>query len=146
MYHGLGIPQRALPKTEFKTQLKALWLTVPFYNLSLTLTKLSMLVLYMRIFRTSGFLLATRLITAVIILSGLWMVISSFSFCVPISAFWDTGLSAQCLPEVIWFLNASIQIATDVVIVLFPMPMLRRLKLPMREKVGVIFVFGGGVL
>lgn len=119
---------------------------MPFYNLSLTLTKLSMLVLYMRIFPTPGILLATRVLTGVLAVAGLWMVISSFAFCAPVSAFWDTGIGARCLPEAVWFVNASLQIASDVVIVCFPMPVLGRLRLPVREKVGVMLVFGVGVL
>ncbi|RJE19260.1 integral membrane protein, partial [Aspergillus sclerotialis] len=134
IHHGLSHPQKTLPAPETKTQLKALWLTVPFYNLSLILTKLSMLVLYMRIFPTPTFLLTSRIISAVIVVLGLWMVVSSFVFCVPVSAFWNTGLEGRCLPEVVWYLNASLQIATDVTIVVFPMPVLGSLKLPGREK------------
>lgn len=62
------------------------------------------------------------------------------------SEFWNTGLEGKCLPEVIWYLNASLQIATDVAVVVFPMPVLGSLKLPGREKVGVMVVFGLGVL
>lgn len=74
------------------------------------------------------------------------MVVSSFVFCIPVSEFWNTGLEGKCLPEVIWYLNASLQIATDVAVVVFPMPVLGSLKLPGREKVGVMVVFGLGVL
>ena len=100
----------------------------------------------MRIFPTRTFLVTSRIITAVIIVLALWMVISSFVFCVPVSDFWNTALEGRCLPEGIWYLNASIQIATDVTIVVFPMPVLGRLKLPRRVKVGVMLVFGVGVL
>lgn len=110
-----------------------------------------MTVLYMRIFlpatTTKPLAITLWSLFALITISGLWMVISSFSFCIPIEAFWNLRLdTGQCLPEVIWYLNASIQITTDVIIVGFPMPLLRRLKLPKRERGGVMLVFGLGAL
>ena len=43
-------------------------------------------------------------------------------------------------------LNASLNIATDLTIFLLPMPVLTTLTLPWRQKFGVVFIFGVGLL
>jgi hypothetical protein len=83
-----------------------------------------------------------------VIITGLYMVFSAFFFCTPVRAFWNRSIpDAYCLPEaVIWPLNAGIQISTDVWLVILPMPVLFRLRLPRRQKCALIFVFALGVL
>ncbi|KAJ5692528.1 hypothetical protein N7462_001951 [Penicillium macrosclerotiorum] len=148
-HYGLGVPVNLLPQHVIEGQLRYLWLSVPFYNLSLCLSKLSALVLYTRIFRNRRFLITTYLSMAFIIISGLWMVGSGFIFCVPVRAFWSLDHQyhiSHCLPEgPIWFSNAGIQIFTDVIILILPMPLLSRLNLPTRQKAGLMFVFGLGI-
>jgi hypothetical protein len=82
-----------------------------------------------------------------VIITGLYMVFSAFFFCTPVRAFWNRSIpDAYCLPEaVIWPLNAGIQISTDVWLVILPMPVLFRLRLPRRQKCALIFVFALGV-
>ncbi|OJJ33943.1 hypothetical protein ASPWEDRAFT_173377 [Aspergillus wentii DTO 134E9] len=142
---GLGEPENTLSPSELRTQLKALWLTIPFYNLTLTLTKISMALLYRRLFPTTRYRIVTLAIIILITITGLWMTISAFVFCIPIAAFWDPNLGDNCLSErVVWCLNASIQITTDLVIVVLPMPVITRLRLPKRQKWALVFVFGLG--
>jgi hypothetical protein len=147
IYHGLGRPNETLGARDIRASLRALYIVIPFYNLSLTLTKLSMAVLYMRVFPTPSILLALRLLLAAIAVIGLWMVLSSFLFCIPVEAFWETRISTrECLPQQVWYLNAALQITTDVVIVVFPMPVLGRLRVSKRERAAMVVVFGVGVL
>lgn len=147
IHHGLGRPNEALSAHDIRASLRALYIVIPFYNLSLTLTKLSMAVLYMRVFPTPSILLALRLLLAAIAVAGLWMVLSSFLFCIPVEAFWETRISTEkCLPQQVWYLNAALQITTDVVIVVFPMPVLKRLRVSRRERAAMVMVFGVGVL
>lgn len=113
------------------------------------LSKLSALVLYARIFRYRGFLIANYTLMAFLIIAGLWMVISGFAFCNPVSAFWSgTKLSIHkhCLPAgPVWYANAAMQIFTDVVILVMPMFILSKLNLPKRQRAGIMIVFGVGI-
>jgi hypothetical protein len=52
-----------------------LWLSVPFHNLSLVLSKLSILVLFIRIIRSRKFLICAYSIMAFLLIAGLWMVL-----------------------------------------------------------------------
>lgn len=85
----------------------------------------------------------------ILIISGLWMVTSGFVFCLPISDFWNLDLAVRkesCLPQgPVWYSNAGIQILTDVVILILPMPLLSSLHLPRQQKAGIMIVFGLGI-
>lgn len=88
---------------------------------------------------------------AVLIIAGLWMVLSGFLFCIPVHDFWNVNRmvhhTGHCLPEgPVWYANAAMQIFTDVVILILPMPLLSKLHLPWRQKIGIMLVFGVGVL
>lgn len=130
--------------------LQYLWLSIPFYNLSLILAKLSVLVLFTRIFRQRKFLICTYSTMAFLVIAGLWMVLSGFLFCIPVHDFWNVDYkvhTGHCLPEgPVWYANAAMQIFTDVVILILPMPLLSKLHLPRRQKIGTMLVFGVGVL
>lgn len=84
-----------------------------------------------------------------LIASGLWIVMTGFIFCIPVSDFWTvnrTNHTQNCLPEgPVWYSNAAIQILTDTIILLLPMPLLSRLHLPRKQKAGIILVFCVGI-
>lgn len=84
-----------------------------------------------------------------LVVAGLWMVLSGFIFCVPVPIFWSMNKSlvaAHCLPKApVWFTNASIQIITDIIILILPMPIVSKLRLPKRQRAGIMIIFGVGV-
>ena len=78
---------------------------------------------------------------------GTWAVVSGFLNCIPIAKFWDPSIEGFCLsPRALWFSNASMHIFTDLVILVIPIPALINLKLPLKQKIGVIVVFALGSL
>ena len=167
--NGLGEPINQLPDRSKRIQLKVnlarcledvvsgiyqlqqcLYFAIPFYNLTLILAKLSALFLFIRIFRTSLSLLITYIVMGFVVTSGLWIVISGFLFCIPVSDFWSLyklDSAKHCLPDgPVWFANAAMQIFTDITILIIPMPPLSKLRLPRRKKLGVMLVFGIGIM
>jgi hypothetical protein len=79
---------------------------------------------------------------AIVVLSGLWTVGGTIFACAPVAAYWDKSLGGHCLPDfTIWFLNASINIVIDLCIFILPLPVIRTLILPTRQKIGLYFVF-----
>lgn len=104
-----------------------------------------MVLLYLRLFplRTYQIILYTVLIF--VIITGLWMVFASFFMCIPIRGAWDISSPHNCIPkEVLWSLNAALQIITDMTIVILPMPLLAKLQLPRKQKIALILVFALG--
>lgn len=59
-----------------------------------------------------------------VILIGLWLVLSAATACVPLAAFWDWSLYLRthvyCHPVNIWWANAALHIASDLVIMALP--------------------------
>ncbi|KAJ5161131.1 hypothetical protein N7492_006523 [Penicillium capsulatum] len=149
-HYGLGISKEYLSHETIQKQMLYLWLSVPFYNLALILAKLSVLVLYTRIFNNRKFLIMAYCLMGFLAVAGLWMVLSGFVFCVPIHAFWSLDreyFGQHCLRMgPVWFTNAGIHIATDIIILLFPIPLFAKLQLPRRQKVGIMLVFGLGIV
>jgi hypothetical protein len=85
-----------------------------------------------------------------LVIAGFWMTLSGFFFCNPVRDFWSVSSKVRadhCLPSGgVWFTNAGIQIATDLVILILPMPLIWRLQMPRRQKYGVFTVFGLGIM
>ncbi|KAH7304554.1 hypothetical protein B0I35DRAFT_330539, partial [Stachybotrys elegans] len=120
---------------------QAVYFTIIFYNISLTLAKISVLVLYLRIFETSR-PWGIYPVIAGIAIYGLWSFFSSIFYCSPIAAFWDvTIIDRKCLPnKPTWFTTASLNILTDFAILILPLPVLKNLQLGRRKKVGFFSV------
>jgi hypothetical protein len=108
----------------------------------LSLTKISILLQYRRVFVGSDI---QRIITGsigVIVVYGLWSVFATAFMCTPVSYFWNPSIGGHCLSRLgVWFANASLNIITDVVICLMPVPVLNRLSLPRKQKYALIAVF-----
>lgn len=106
-----------------------------------------MLLLYLRLFPTTRYRIIVITSLVVIPILGLWMILSSVLFCIPVADFWSPRSLNRCLPRTpVWFLNAALQIVTDLWIVILPMPMWAVLRLPWRQKTAVVVLFGLGIL
>ncbi|KAL3452017.1 hypothetical protein BJX65DRAFT_320778 [Aspergillus insuetus] len=147
-YHfGLGVHSDELPGDILQEQLKRLWVAIPMYNASLALTKISILFQYLRIFPSYRFRIICFIVMGVVILYSTWAIVSGFVNCVPVAKFWDREMSGTCLSfEAVWFFNASMNITTDLTLLVLPMPLISQLHLPKRQKFALLAVFALGGL
>ena len=86
------------------TSIKSITLTILFqlYQLSLSSTKLSILLLYLRIFPQQLFRKACHYMMWIVGVYALWTVVSSIVMCFPIPYFWTQikdPYSGHCLPR-----------------------------------------------
>ncbi|KAL4889459.1 hypothetical protein BDV59DRAFT_118274 [Aspergillus ambiguus] len=147
VHFGLGMHKSELTTYQFQQQLKRLWAAIPFYNASLCTTKFSILFQYLRIFPDRRFRLACYIVMGIVAAYGTWAVVSAFVNCVPIARFWNPAAGGSCLSfEAVWFFNASMNIATDVTLLVMPMPLLSHLQLPRMQKIALMGVFAIGIL
>lgn len=117
------------------------------YNASLAFTKFSILFQYLRIFPARSFRIACYIVMAIVAAYSSWAIVSGYVNCVPVAKFWIHDLPGSCLSfEAVWFFNASMNIATDVTLLILPMPLLVQLQLPRVQKIALIGVFGMGIL
>ncbi|KAK8045740.1 hypothetical protein PG996_013804 [Apiospora saccharicola] len=127
---------------------KFFYLGVVVYNVSLIFVKLSLFLQYYRLvdqvprYRTL-FLVAGFLVMG-------WTIVMVFTMtfiCVPVYAYWDKSVPHVCLSDPVMQLTNSFgNIATDVMLLLLPMPVLWNLKLPPRQKWSVIGIFSLGFI
>ena len=67
--------------------------------------------------------------------------------CTPIPRAWDKSLYGTCIDITAnWYANAGFSIATDVIILVLPMPILYKSRLPPNQKRALMFVFALGAL
>ncbi|KAG2420169.1 hypothetical protein HFD88_004969 [Aspergillus terreus] len=147
VHFGLGMHKSELTDYQFKQQLKRLWAAIPFYNASLCTTKFSILFQYLRIFPDKRFRLACYIVMAIVAAYGTWAVVSAFVNCLPVARFWDPSVGGSCMSfEAVWFFNASMNIVTDITLLIMPMPLLSHLQLPRMQKFALMGVFAMGIL
>jgi hypothetical protein len=138
------------PKADTLKVYKSFWASVWTYNLSLTFTKVSIAVSYFRIFIQANIRRICWVVLVVLVLFGSWTIVGSIIVCLPISDAWMTMNlygSDHCQNRyTAWFFNASIHMVLDLVLIIMPMPVLRKLNMPIRQKIALMLVFALGTL
>lgn len=123
------------------------YFSIMWYNLSLSLTKFAIVFLCLRVFAPSDWYKACVAVLAFITLYTLYIIIISITPCLPIHAYWDSTVQGWCFPNaVLWFVNAGLNIFTDILVVLLPIPGIFKLQLPRKQRIGVSLVFALGFL
>ncbi|KAI4761124.1 hypothetical protein E4T52_01887 [Aureobasidium sp. EXF-3400] len=148
IHYGQGQPESTLSAENLLNLHKTLYIAIPVYLAGLTLTKISILLQYMRLFQEKTI---HRIIIGMIVFVaafGTWSIIGSLLICYPVHYFWDRKGDAKCMNfEAKWFSDAAVCIITDLILLSLPMPYLKGLNLPYRQKAGLIGVFAlGGVV
>jgi hypothetical protein len=78
---------------------------------------------------------------------GTWTILSAWLNCLPLAKFWDDTVKGFCLDKkALWFSNSAIHIFTDILILVYPMPVLKNLQVPRRQKIALMAVFALGAL
>lgn len=127
-------------------QSKAFWLSISLYCTSIGLTKTAILVQYKRVFATRTFQIWCWVAIGIIVTYTIVTIFTSIFICVPVSSFW-TLEEGRCINRFAsWFANAAVNLVTDLLIIILPMPMIRRLKLQRRQKIALMSIFAIGAM
>ncbi|KAK2040637.1 hypothetical protein LZ31DRAFT_38375 [Colletotrichum somersetense] len=114
------------------------------YSVSITLTKVSILLLYIRVFAYDLVCLLAKIMLGVVAVSHAWIIASILTTCIPLSAAWNfdpLSPPVYCHPFSVFWGNACIHLVTDFFIFLLPLPVIASMRLPRRQKMGLYFVF-----
>ncbi|KAI1871787.1 hypothetical protein JX265_005773 [Neoarthrinium moseri] len=127
---------------------KATYSVQVLYAISMGLVKISIIWMLMRIFITPTFRLVA---IAVMIFSALWIVLTiliGLLICRPIEMNWNPFTpGGSCGDQIAAFASIGIvDILNEVTILALPIPMVWKLRMPMRYKVALACVFGAGIL
>ena len=110
-------------------------------------TKISIMLLYIRLFPTTQFILKARILLGIVTACSVEAILTGIFSCIPVDSFWDLSIACHCIPRgFLWFFNAALNIVTDLAIMILPIPVLSNLKLPQRQKVAIMLIFTVGIL
>jgi len=140
----VGLGNGSLPPSATHTEIhQSVWAGVIVYNVGLVLTKDSILLQFLRFFLEPGYRGAAWALVALLSAYAIVVVLVNIFACTPIAFRWDKDISGgKCLHLLaFWLGNASFNILTDIALCLLPIPALRSLHLPRRQKYWLLMVF-----
>ncbi|OJD16815.1 hypothetical protein AJ78_03058 [Emergomyces pasteurianus Ep9510] len=144
--YGYGKPWNKLSKSQQIVSMKMFWASQIGYKCTLNLCKMSILLLYRRIFVTRKFQIAVNIVFAFVFLYFIAALAANLLECRPVAKNFDMSISGSCINLTAhWFANAISTASSDIVTLLLPMPVIHRLRLPSRQKYGLMCIFALGI-
>ncbi len=108
---------------------------------------MSILFLYLRIFLNKTFRLATYITMACVLGQTIAFALVIAFQCTPVDSYWDTTIPGKCIhSQAFVYSAAGINILEDLIIMFLPVMELRSLKLDLRKKFALGFMFALGSL
>lgn len=140
---GLGRHWPRLTLSQQTLNLKLLIVLSLFNSAAITLPKLAILALYLRVFSRRAFRHAVYTIAAVLIVAWILFASLQFGMCTPFAYQWDKTIpGGRCLHEFkifTWFGIPSI--LTDLAIIAVPLPVIWALQTSRNQKIGLTITF-----
>ena len=116
-------------------------------GLATLLIKASILLFYLRLASSRAFKIVTCLVLFGVCGYCLFGAFTWLFMCRPINAYWDLTVHGKCLNfKVAFLVGGAVNVMTDVVMLLLPIWVLRPLRLPRKQKIGVTLVLMAGSL
>lgn len=145
VHFGQGRHIQDVSVSDTEQLLHALYGAILLYTTGLYLVKLSILYQYYRVFPGKKLRMAVYVLAGTCAGCGILALCLNAFMCSPVEKFWKFQMEGRCMPELsVWFTNSAFNIATDLAIFLLPMPALRKLQLPNRQRLGLMAVFALG--
>lgn len=110
-------------------------------------TKTSILIFYVHISKNKKYFRLAAYITIVVVnIAGGVLTLVSIFVCNPISKTFSDKSNQKCIRLVtLYFAAAPTNVATDIVILILPIPILTKMHLPLKQKVILLFTFALGI-
>jgi hypothetical protein len=138
--HGIGRPVQEVSPSDLIEILKIQYTGAIQYPLCVLFTKLSILYQYRRLFPNRDFKIMTDVLIAVMIMWCTAILLTGIFVCTPIRKAWSPLIPGKCISLVPFYYGMQIpNVMTDLLILLLPFNEIRRLDLPLNQKVGVFF-------
>jgi len=144
--YGLGRHVWMMPDEDYIPYMKSFYSSIVVYNVAVSMTKISILLQYNRIFNNT--ILRKIIITGLAFLTC-WAITLCFLLpmvCMPVAAFWDPSVKGFCLDNgTIWYVMAGVNVFTDFAVFTMPIPVISSLQLPKKQKALLLIVFMLGI-
>ncbi|KAL2265629.1 hypothetical protein VTJ83DRAFT_6729 [Remersonia thermophila] len=139
---GYGMHKADLTKAELETCLRWFFVAQTPYKVVVFLNKVSVVLLYMRIFVGTGFRIAAYSVLFVVFGYSVGGIAATIWQCVPIQGAWNKNVPARCInSNAFWVAYAVLNILTDVMVLALPVIPVMKLQLRWRERFLILGVF-----
>ncbi|CAD6441948.1 e147b13e-ce82-4cc9-8935-6b00fdbc5a0d [Sclerotinia trifoliorum] len=144
--YGLGTHYDTLSSYEQAIASKLLFAEYFPYDVGISLTKLSVIFFYVRVFKVNREFRIGLWLTASLVIGWIFFALFSALFqCKPISKSWLPLEPGTCINTYQWWLASAISsLIIDFIILMLPVPMLLNLQLQRSRKILILIVFAFG--
>lgn len=140
-------PSRVYP---LSNRCQCIWVTRLLYTASMGFVKMSLLWFYLRLDPRKYMRWAVFFVMFINVGLSLASFIGALAGCSPPSLFWTDPTAEGCMPmapqQRFYEVNGILNIVTDILTYLLPVPMLYGLQLSWRKKGAILGIFGLGIL
>ncbi|KAI9850046.1 MAG: hypothetical protein M1838_006161 [Thelocarpon superellum] len=146
---GLGRHAIIIGIPETRSFLINSYVTQIIYALQFPLTKVSVLMFYHRVFPIHRVRVFLWVLGTLMVMWFTGAFFAALFTCNPISYFWDRAIggAGTCFDtEVYYNFNGGLNVFTDLILLLLPVPIVLKLKMRRGEKFGILFIFLIGVV
>lgn len=143
---GLGRHIEVVTPEEVVSFTKSKLALIYLYIAAVTLPKLAILSLYLRLFQDKAYRYAAFAIGGILIVCLLIAWVLSTIICIPFAFNWDTTIEgAKCLNKGLMYVMMSLpNIGTDFAIFILPLPIIWNLQMSRNQKIGLVITFATG--
>jgi 1-acylglycerone phosphate reductase len=136
-----------LSKNDLETALRLFFIAQTPYKITVCLNKVSIILLYLRIFVSKSFRIAAFVVMGIVVAWSIGGVAATIFQCVPIQGSWDKKIEAKCIDKgMFWIAYAVMNILTDVMVLALPIRPILMLKLSLRDRLLLCGIFLLGLL
>ncbi|CAD6592983.1 MAG: hypothetical protein ASARMPREDX12_006635 [Alectoria sarmentosa] len=146
--YGLGQHIDQVGKQDEVTYLLILYVLQLFWNTTLPAIKVSILLFYRRLFPVRRLLVASSIIGAILLAWYIAIQITAIFQCLPIHYYWRRLDQGHCIQTTnFYIILASLNLATDVAILILPIPFIWHIQIQKSKKLwrSVVFLLGSFV-
>ena len=141
--YGFGRHADSLQMSQVVNYNKVLYVFEVLWTLTVPIIKLSLLLLFNRIFPIKPVRIASYVVGFFVLTWLLWAGIATIAQCTPVQYFWNRKIEGHCINNDAFYISAgAFNVFTDFATYAIPVPIIWRLqKLSAAQKIGFVFVF-----
>ncbi|KAF7718501.1 Uncharacterized protein PECH_003689 [Penicillium ucsense] len=147
LYNGLGTHIEYVKPEQLVVYLKTLFTGSILYTLCVASIKLSILMLYKRLFPVKFMRTAVQVVSLIIILWAACGILAGCFLCIPTEKLWNPMIPGGCMDLAKFYYGLQIpNIVTDAIILVMPMHIVWSLPISKAQKTGLSIIFILGLL
>lgn len=142
-----GIHGWEIPIESFNLFMKLVYIASIIYVWTGAFAKFALLVFYYKLSPQKWFRLSVIVAVVIIIGSSTGIFFSLVFACKPIAMNWDIMVPGECINRTALYIATAVaNIIGDILVFMLPIPIVIHLKIPFRQKIGLMFIFSVGSL